>query len=201
MDETNHKLRIRELIESWAIWRDTGDWERLRGCWHEDGWMIATVFQGPADHFVAATREASRRAFHIVHFLGGMSIDIARTRAVAQTNMTLMQRAPVDRVECDVTCTGRFYDFLEERHGRWGIVLRYPVFEKDRIDPVDPSARLALDPTLLAAFPEGYRHLAYLQTRAGFTVKRDLPGLRGPEIERLYARGAAWLAGERLDRG
>ena len=47
---------------------------------------------------------------------------------------------------------------------------------------------------LLARFPEGYRHLAYLQTRIGYTVKPDMPGLDGPEVEALYARGA-WLKG------
>jgi hypothetical protein len=33
----------------------------------------------------------------------------------------------------------------------------------------------------------------------GYPVKPDMPGLRGPEaegLERLYQRGAAWLAGE-----
>lgn len=67
--------------------------------------------------------------------------------------------------------------------------------EKDRLDPVDPAAELALDRGLLDAFPEGYRHLAYLQTRIGFEVKRDMPGLKGAAVQALYARGAAWLAG------
>ncbi len=79
---------------------------------------------------------------------------------------------------------------------RWGIVLRQPIYEKDRLDPVDPAVSLALDPELLARYPEGYRYLAYLQVRAGYPVKPDMPGLRGPEVERLYRRGAAWLAGE-----
>ncbi|MEA2321162.1 MAG: hypothetical protein QOD81_1012, partial [Solirubrobacteraceae bacterium] len=77
-------------------------------------------------------------------------------------------------------------------------VLRQPIYEKDRIDPVDPRESLSLDPTVLERFPEGYRHLAYLQTAIGFDVKRDMPGLTGPEVERLYGRGAAFLAGEPL---
>jgi hypothetical protein len=109
--------------------------------------------------------------------------------------MTISQRAAVEGVPCDVVCTGRFHDFLEKRGGRWGIVLRQPIYEKDRMDPVTPGAAPALDTTLLAQFPEGYRHLAYLQTRIGYTVKRDMPGLKGPEVEALYARGQAWLAG------
>ena len=67
-------------------------------------------------------------------------------RAVAQTKMTIAQRAQVDGITADVTCTGRFYDFLEKRAGAWGIVRRQPIYEKDRLDPVDPGARLTLDP-------------------------------------------------------
>jgi hypothetical protein len=57
-----------------------------------------------------------------------------------------------------------------------------------------------LDAKLLAEFPEGYRHLAYLQTKNGFTVKRDMPQLKGPAVEKLYADGKAWLEGKALAR-
>ncbi|HEX7928788.1 MAG TPA: nuclear transport factor 2 family protein, partial [bacterium] len=65
---------------------------------------------------------------------------------------------------------------------------------------IDPAAKLQLDAKLLAEFPEGYRHLAYLQTRNGFTVKRDMPQLKGPEVQKLYADGKAWLEGKPLTR-
>jgi hypothetical protein len=78
--------------------------------------------------------------------------------------------------------------------------LRQPVYEKDRLDPVEPGACPELDPVLLGSFPEGYRHLAYLQTGIGYSVKRDMPGLTGPDVERLYADGGAWLAGQALSR-
>jgi len=200
-DETIEKLRIREVVENWVVWRDQGDWERFRAVWHDDGWMMATWFQGPAERFIEVSREGWNRGVNILHFLGGCSIELAGGRAIAQTKMTILQRAPVDGVVCDVVCTGRFYDFFEKRRDRWGIVLRQPIYEKDRLDPLDPAAKLVLDAQLLTQFPEGYRHLAYLQAKAGFTVKRDMPGLKGAEVERLYARGAAWLAGRPLDRG
>jgi len=177
------------------VWRDAGDWDRFATLWHDDGTMMATWFQGPAADFIRVSREGFERGVRILHFLGGTSIDLAGARAIAQTKMTISQRASVDGVECDVVCTGRFYDFLEKRDGRWGIVLRQPIYEKDRLDPVDPGARLELDQALLARFPDGYRHLAYAQTGIGYDVKTDMPGLTGPEVERLYERGAAWLAG------
>jgi SnoaL-like domain len=187
---------IRRLVESWAVWRDALDWDRFRTVWHEDGRMMATWWQGPYEEFIRVSREGFERGVRILHFLGGSAIDVEDDRAIAQTKMTISQRAEVDGVLCDVVCTGRFYDFFERRDGRWGLVLRQPIYEKDRIDPVDPAASLSLDQQLLGQFPEGYRHLAYLQTRIGYDVKRDMPGLTGPEVEDLYTRGADWLAGK-----
>jgi len=196
--EVEDQRAIRNLIENWAVWRDALMWDRFRTVWHDDGRMMATWFQGTADEFIKVSQEGYERGVRILHFLGGSSIDIAGSRAVAQTKMTISQRASVDNVVCDVVCTGRFYDFLEKRNERWGLVLRQPIYEKDRLDPVDPSARLDLDETLLAQFPEGYRHLAYLQTRIGYKVKTDMPGLDGPEVAALYRRGAGWLKGQTL---
>jgi hypothetical protein len=191
---------IRRLVQDWVVWRDAGDWDRFRLVWHDDGRMMATWFQGTADDFIRVSREGFDRGVRILHFLGGTSLEVAALRAVAQTKMTITQRADVEGVECDVVCTGRFYDFLETRGGRWGIVLRQPIYEQDRIAPVDPSATVRLDRAQLESFPVGYRHLAYLQTGLGFQVKPDMPGLKGPEVEALYASGARWLAGENLDR-
>lgn len=189
------KLQIREVVENWVVFRDAGDWERFATVWHPDGWMTATWFQGPAAEFIEVSRKGFEAGVNILHQLGGWSCDIVASRAISQAKMTIHQRAVVDGALCDVVCWGRFYDFFEKRDGRWAIVRRQPIYEKDRLDPVDPVARLPIDLELLSRFPEGYRHLAYLQTKAGFTVREGLPGLRGPAVERLYAEGAAWLAG------
>ena len=190
------RLAICDLVENWAVWRDAGDWERFATVWHDEGWMSATWFQGPARDFMRVSQEGFAKGVRILHFLGGTSIDLSGERAIAQTKMTISQRALVHDVLCDVVCTGRFYDFLEKRKGQWGIVRRQPIYEKDRIDPVDPAATLRLDQQALAALPEGYRHLAYMQELIGYKVKRDMPGLIGPEVEKLYGEGRDWLAGK-----
>jgi hypothetical protein len=199
---TNHESRItndldaiRCVVENWALWRDAGDWERFATVWHDDAWMTATWFQGPARDFIEVSRQGFEKGVSILHFLGGFTCDIAGSRAIAQTKMTINQRATVDSVLVDVVCTGRFYDFFEKRGERWGIVRRQPIYEKDRMDPVDPSATLRLDADRLGGFPEGYRHLGYLQSKNGFTVKIGLPGLRGAAVTTLYAEGRAWLEG------
>jgi hypothetical protein len=177
------------------VFRDSGDWERFRTVWHEEGVMMATWFQGPFEEFIRVNQEGWNTGVSILHLLGGTSVEVAGTRAIAQTKMTISQRAPVHDIMVDVLCTGRFYDFFEKRNDRWAIVLRRLFYEKDRMDPVDPSKTVQLDPKILAQFPEGYRHLAYLQSGLGFKVKVDMPGLRGPDADALYALGKKWLAG------
>jgi hypothetical protein len=189
------KAAIVEVVHNWAIWRDAGDWERFRTVWHDDGWMTATWFQGPAEEFIKVSKAGFDRGVSILHFLGGSSVDLEGSRAIAQTKMTISQRGSVEGELVDVVCTGRFYDFFEKRHNRWAIVRRQPIYEKDRMDPVDPAVRIKLDPDLLGSIPEGYRHLGYLQSKLGFRVKRDLPQLKGAAVERLVAHGRAWLEG------
>ena len=197
-DTLADRLAIRDVVESWVIARDSADWERFRAQWHDDGYMMATWFQGPKDDFIRVSQEGFANGVNILHFTGASQSTVSGTRAISQTRMTIMQRGVVHGVLCDVSCIGRFYDFFEKRDGRWAIVLRQPIYEKDRIDPIEPGVPLTLDHELLAAFPEGYRHLAYLQAQVGYPVKATMPGLRGPEVEALYARGAAWLAGLRV---
>ncbi len=189
------RLAIAEVVQNWAVWRDAGDWERFRTVWHADGWMSATWFQGPAEQFIAVSRAGFDKGVNILHFLGGIAVDVAGERAISQCKMTISQRGPLDGEVVDVVCTGRFYDFFERRGGAWKIVRRQPIYEKDRLDPLAPDSALVLEAKLLASFPEGYRHLAYLQSKLGFKIKMDMPQLKGPVVQALYARGKAWLEG------
>ncbi len=202
--ELKDKLAIRELVENWVLWRDACLWQKFRTVWWDEGVMMATWTQGTADQFIAMSREGFAKGVRILHFLGGSSIELEGERAVVQTKMTISQRAEVHGVLCAVVCTGRFYDFLEKRKvgkksAKWGFVLRQPIYEKDRMDPVMPGTWPILDQAKLAKFPEGYRYIGYLQSHIGYPVKLDSPGLIGPETDRLYKTGAAWLRGEKLN--
>jgi len=193
LDELIDKQLIRDVVENWVVWRDSGQWDKFRTVWHSDGVMMATWFQGSFEEFIRVTIEGWNKGVSILHFLGGTSVELNKHRAISQTKMTITQRGLVDGAMCDVVCTGRFYDFMEKRNGIWGVVLRQPIYEKDRINSLDPSISLQLDQELLNSFPEGYRHLAYIQTKLGFQVKEDMPQLKGSAVELLYQKGKDWL--------
>jgi hypothetical protein len=188
------RLAIGALAQDWALARDSGDWEKLRATAHPGATMTTTWFDGGFEGFIGACQVSWRKGSRSQHFLGGTSAEIKGQRALAQTRMSILVRASLDGVEVDAVCHGRFFDRMEKREGNWRIGKRAVIYEKDRLDPVDPSAKISLDPALLARFPEGYRHLAYLQTRNGTQVNPDLPTARGESLDKLLREAKAWLA-------
>ncbi len=194
MQDLLDQLEIMSVIQNWALWRDSGEWDKLRTTVHRDAIMTATWFHGRFDEFIEAARASWRKHSRSQHSLGGTTVELNRTRAIAQTRMTILVRSELDGLEVDITCHGRFFDRVEKRNGAWRIARRSVIYEMDRIDPVRPGSRLALDPEVLRRFPEGYRHLAYVQSRSGAQVNPDLP-TADPESQKMLLREAkAWLA-------
>lgn len=194
------QLAIRELVENWVIHRDNRTWDKFLEVWHDDGIMMTTWGGRTSPQGFADAADAGyARGDRMLHSLGGMSVEIEGDRAVAQSKLRIMQRSEIHGVMCDVTCLGLNYDLFERRDGRWGLVLRQPVYERDFIVPVDPSQTVELDPATLASIPDGYARLAYLQALLGYEIKKDMPTESGPEREALFEQGRTWLAGGELN--
>lgn len=187
------RAAIVRSVNDWGLWRDTGRWDRLRTLFTPEATMHTTWFAGRASEFVDRSIAAAKRGARAQHFIGAASIDLNGDRAIAETRMILLVRARVEDVSVDVTCFGRFYDQFVRHEGAWRIHKRVPIYEKDRLDPVELSHPVRLDPEHLARFAEGYRHLAYVQSLDGATLTPGLPTAGSAEEARLYAEGAAWL--------
>jgi hypothetical protein len=189
------RAAITEAVNNWGLWRDTGRWDRLRALYMPDAIMHTTWFVGPAAEFIDRSIEAAKRAGpRGQHFVGACAIELNGDKAIAETRMMLLLRAPLHAVEVDVTCYCRAYDRFVRHEGAWRIQTRENIYEKDRLDPVDPSASVKLDAAQLARLPHGYRHLAYVQARGGANVTPDLPVPGSEALARLYAQGARWLS-------
>jgi ketosteroid isomerase-like protein len=188
------RAAIASLINDWVVSRDAGDFDRLRNIWTPDGKMNATWFSGSADEFVAN----SRRMFGapvpaVLHMLGAISVDVRGNRAVSQAKMTISARGTVHDTACEVTCWGRFYDFWQKDGDVWKLAERFVIYERDRLDALNGAPFPKLDAAVLAKYPPGYQHLAYMQQANGATVIAGLPGLTGAAVELLYANGGRWL--------
>lgn len=188
------RAAITQVVQDWGLARDDGRWDMLRACYTPDAVMHTTWFVGPASEFVERSMAAARAGARVQHFIGAATIALRSEKAVVETRMMLLVRAKLDGVEVDVTCWGRFHDRFVKRDGLWRIVKRVPVYEKDRLDPVDPAAKLALDAEALAQHPDGCRHLVYLQARNGAQIAPDVAAAGTPALARVEAESAAWLA-------
>lgn len=188
------RAAITQVVQDWGLARDAGRWDRLRSLYTPDATMHTTWFVGSASEFVDRSIEAAEKGARAQHFIGAASIDIKGDRAIAETRMILMVRGKLQGAEVDVTCYGRFYDRFVKQDGHWRIGQRIPIYEKDRLDPLDPSATLTLDPQILSSHPDGYRHLAYLQSSSGASITADLPIPNSAALSRLYSEGDNWLA-------
>ncbi len=188
------RAAITQVVQDWGLARDDCRWDRLKSLYTPDATMHTTWFVGTAAEFLERSMDAARKGAKVQHFIGAATIDMQGHKAIAETRMILMVRGVLDGVEVDVTCYGRFYDWFVKQDGQWRIHMRIPVYEKDRLDPVDPGATLQLNRDQLAVHPYGYRHLAYLQSRGGATITPDMPIPNSVSLARLYAQGAAWLS-------
>ena len=195
MNDLLDRLAIREAIERWAVWRDSGDFDRLASLWHPQGRMFATWFQATGAEFVARSRKAWEAGVRVTHVIGGSSIDIVGDRAVSLTRTTLVQRGTINGVEVDVVCYSQFWDAWARSDGAWLLRLRQPIYDLDHMIPLSGAVLPALDQARLNDFPIGYRHLAYLQTELGFDVSHDMPDGRSDVASELIASGHHYLAG------
>jgi hypothetical protein len=193
MSEILDRLAIAHAVQNWALWRDAGQWDRLRSLYTPDAKVHATWFVGSAQQFIERSIESAKNGPRVQHFIGPTSVDLNGDKAIAESRVILLVRAALEGIEVDVTCHGRFYDRFLRQAGEWRIAERMGIYEKDRIDPVVPGAIVRLDPTTLARYPEGYRHLAYVQASGGACITPDLPTPGSDVLARIYREGSEWL--------
>ena len=187
------RLEISELVQSWALYRDTGDWDKLRQTVHADGLMTATWFHGTFDDFITAIQDAWRKGSSSQHFQGGTVVEVLGTKAIAQTRMAILVRGKLNDVAVDVHCIGQFFDRVEQRDGQWRIAKRNVIYDKDTMTPVNPGEPLELSEERLLRFPQGYRHLAYLQSFNGGNVNPELPTSGSEASQQLRLEAQQWL--------
>jgi hypothetical protein len=187
------RLEIAELVQSWALYRDAGDWDKLKETVHADGIMTATWFQGSFEAFISAMQDAWRKGSSSQHFQGGTVVEVLGTKAIAQTRMAILVRGKLEDVSVDVNCLGIFYDRVEKRDGQWRIAKRNVIYDKDTLTPVHAGDVIQLSSERLMRFPEGYRHLAYLQSFNGGNVNPELPTARSEASVKLKLETQQWL--------
>jgi hypothetical protein len=104
-------------------------------------------------------------------------------------------RTTIDGHEYDLQAWARFFDLLERREIMWRIVKRTAVYEKDRMEPVDPRGvpKDFFANMDLSAFPASAKFLCYWLVRSGFSPSTNVISVYGDEERAVREEGERWL--------
>ena len=154
-----------------------------------------------------------------MHRCHGITTDISLDgkRAVTKMKATITQRFEIQGCEVDAESDCRFCFFWQKettgsdgegmKEGEWRARFVRHWYEKDKLIAINPAQVPVLDEERLAAYPTGYRYLAYCQEETmGVKVMRDMPGHRreagnvcGRKHDELYWLCKRWVEGEEVD--
>jgi hypothetical protein len=192
------KMACAELVQAWGFARDQARWDDLAAIFHPGGEIAVSWFRGPYPQFVAHCQGNHGRGSFAKHLLWPARISLNGNRATSETNVAILVRQIIEDVPTDLTSYGRFLDRIEKRDGLWRMVERATVYEKDRLDPVEPSSKFdaLMAKSDAAKYPVPYRYMAYRVAAAGRSLAEPVHYDGRAETEALKARYADWLAGK-----
>jgi hypothetical protein len=194
-----NEREIAAVVNGWGFARDQGDWERLRACYHEDGEMHIMWTADSADAFVERlkARPPMPPGEHQKHQVGSPDIRLAGGRAVSEAHISLFSRLLIDEIWFDFTAWIRFYDLFERRAGAWRIAKRSAIYEKDRMDPLNPSEVPAgyFEGMDLSGYPEACKFMCYRHSKNNRSPAPGLATAGSAAEAALRAEGERWLTG------
>jgi SnoaL-like domain len=196
--ELDHKYACAELIQSWGFHRDQGNWPELLATFVPDGQISVSWFSGDFPEFVDRCRQSFEAGQRSKHQIFPSLVRVAGARALAETNIVILVRQKIAGTLADLTSCARFLDRLEQGNGRWRIVERTAIYERDRLDPVEPSENFdrLFTASDLSVYPEAYRYMAARLAAAGRTLAPVVYRDGSPQTTQLYLRCQAWLDGK-----
>ena len=188
------KFEIAELINNWGFYRDQGKWDQLLNTFHEDGTISISWFDGPFKNFVSLSSQmAQKDTSTLKHYIGTPMIQVNGYRAISEVNISILVRAKTPEGDIDNTSYARFYDFVEKRNGKWKILKRVGIYEKDRLDPVRQSYLEERFFKGLEEFPPELQFLAGALKKVGKTILSSVILDKSKALEALYKEGESWL--------
>jgi len=191
---------IDQVVTAWGFARDHGDWDVLQNCFHDDATIHISWYSGPAGEFIERSKKMVaeiRMGEHGKHQIGRAKIQVNGSRAISECNVELMRRVMGEEFDFDTLTWGRFIDHFEKRDDIWRIKKRTMVYEKDRLDPLNPAdvPDGYFENMDLSGFPPECRFLCYRLGLSGRAPMPDIVRDRSEEETQLKAEAREWLNG------
>ncbi len=199
VDSALDEMEIANLLVRWGHARDGDHWDILADCFHDEATIHISWISSNAKEFVARSADkVPDRApgEHTKHAIGGPWIQVAGDRAFSRCHVSLSIRNFLDGYEFDMEVWFRFLDLLEKRDGVWRILKRTAVYEKDRMDAVEPHKvpDSYYEGINLDDYPAACKMLCFRLHKRLRPPVSDIVSVYSDEEKALLAEGAAWIS-------
>ncbi len=189
----SHVSAITQLVLAERECRDMGRWDRMKSCFHADGQVRISWFQGNAHDFVEGSREMARRGVLAKHRLGPVSVRVQGTRAVATMAVIIDIPAEVRGVSLMLSSHARVFYRAEQRGGEWRLSSFEVFYMRDELAAQIPGEAVPVSAADVAGYRKSYRFLSFVLAQGGFPVRDDLAGEDRPEtVEALCREIYGW---------
>ena len=201
LQESINRSEILNLANKSTLTRDSGMWNELAECFHSDAEFTSSWWQGkPTDFIKIASKKlevARKEGGEQKHLTGNHWIKINGERATAECDQILFVRRPINGIQLDFTTWSRKLFLMTKENGEWKIWRRFVIYERDRMDPVDPtvSPDKYYDRGALSKYPKQICHHLWRNELKGSKPAKNLC-IKGTEQEKKV-RGEAleWIEG------
>jgi hypothetical protein len=201
LQDSIDRSEIIQVVSKSIVTRDSGWWEKLAECYHSQAEFTSSWWKGKASDFINAARprldEARSEGGEQKHMTANHWIQLAGDRATCECDLALFSRRPINDVEIDSITWSRRLHLMAKENGDWKIWRRFAIYERARMDAVDPTVDPLefWDAKAMEKFPKAMRiHMWRLAVKGGGHTP-DIC-IRGTEKEETV-RGEAekWIAG------
>jgi SnoaL-like domain len=195
------RSEIINVVSKSIITRDSGLWDQLAECYHSDAEFNSSWWTGkPSDFIKAADQKlkASRdEGGEQKHITSNHWIVIDGDRATAECDLILYMRTAVNGVELDFATWSRRLHLMARENGEWKIWRRFAIYEKDRVDSVDPRVDLSeqLRDADFAKYPRQLRHHLWRNAVRGSEPSRNLCIRGTPQESAVREEARKWIEG------
>lgn len=201
LQDSIDRSEIIQVVSKSIITRDSGMWDQLAECYHSQAEFTSSWWKGkPTDFIKAASvrlEDSRREGGEQKHMTANHWIELAGDRATAECDLALFSRRPINNVEIDSITWSRRLHLMAKENGEWKIWRRFAIYERARMDAVDPTVDPLeyWDAEAMEKYPKAMRiHLWRLAVKGSGHVKEIC--IRGTEREKMV-RGEArqWIEG------
>jgi hypothetical protein len=173
----------------------------LAECYHSEAEFNSSWWTGKPSDFIKAADEKLKAARdeggEQKHITSNHWIVINSDRATAECDLILYTRSTVNGLELDFATWSRRLHLMAKQDGEWKIWRRFAIYEKDRVDAVDPAIDLSqrLHQADLTKYPRQLRHHLWRNDVLGSKPSHNLCIRGTPQESAVREEARKWIEG------